>query len=312
MRTEMKREPVTEPRASSFVSLMSGWVQQAMESFFATQRILIDVAMRQNATAMKTMRESVSDAEHSPTSMLTELAVEGTSNFIESQRILLDLAKEENELILDGVKERVNTSNTAVSMVNLMRRTVDNFVAMQQEFLTIASKQTQGWLHDTKTGKSHNGSRMIDLAKEGMENFVQTQKKFLDAISEETTRATSKGERRMKAAAKTEIPVLARESVNALVNAQKKLLDVAAQQMKTNMNMATRATEMTMPMRLPIAKLTGEGVKSFVDAEKALIDNMMKANQPRPKVVEVHRVKVTRRRTPKRRRRAPKTMTAKA
>ena len=102
MRAETKREPMTEPRPSSFVSLLSGWVQQAMESFFATQRILIDVAMRQNASTMKAMRDTLTDPENSPTSMLTELAVEGTSNFVESQRILLDLAKEENELIFNG------------------------------------------------------------------------------------------------------------------------------------------------------------------------------------------------------------------
>jgi hypothetical protein len=312
MRAEVKREPMTEPRPSSFVSLMSGWVQQAMESFFATQRILIDVAMRQNASTMKAMRESLSDSEHSPTSMLTELVVEGTSNFIESQRVLLDLAKEENELILNGVKERIHGSTPAVSMVNVMRRSVDNFVAMQQEFLTIASKQTQGWLHDSKAGKRYDGNRLIELAREGMENFVHTQKKLLDVISEETTHATSKGERTMKPRTKTEVTVLARESVNALVNAQKKLLDVASQQMKTSMKMATRATEATMPMRLPIAKLTGEGVKSFIDAEKALIDSMTKANQPRAKVVEVNRAK-TARRAPKRRSRPRgKTMAATA
>ena len=32
-----------EPPASTFLSLLSGWVQQGVESFFATQRVLIDV-----------------------------------------------------------------------------------------------------------------------------------------------------------------------------------------------------------------------------------------------------------------------------
>jgi hypothetical protein len=34
--------PATYERPSSFVSLLSGWVQQGVESFFATQRILVD------------------------------------------------------------------------------------------------------------------------------------------------------------------------------------------------------------------------------------------------------------------------------
>ncbi len=286
MKADVKREAI-EPRPSSFVSLLSGWVQQAMESFFATQRILVDVAMRQNSSMMKAMREGISHPEHSPTSILNELAVEGTTNFVEVQRILLDLADKENEILMNGVRERVHNSRAAVSMTDLIRRSTENFVAMQQEFLTIASRQTQGWLHDAKSGKRYDGSRLIDLAREGMENFVHTQKKLLDVISEETTKASSKGERTMKPAAKTEISGLARQSVNALVEAQKKLLDVAAQQMKTNLKMVTKASEVAIPMRLPIAKLTGEGVRSFVDAEKALIDSMTKARQSRAQVTEV-------------------------
>ncbi len=309
MRAEPKRAPQVEPRPSSFVSLLSGWVQQAMESFFATQRILIDVAMRQNSNTIKAMRDSLSHPEHSPTSMLSELAVEGTSNFIEAQRILLDLANKENEIIMDGIKERVHSSKPALAMANVMRRSADNFVAMQHEFLTIASKQTEGWLHDAKAGKRYEGSRLIDAAREGMENFVHTQKKLLDVISEETAHVTGKGERTTKPVTKTEMTTLARESVNALVDAQKKLLDVAAQQMKTNLKMATRASEATIPMRLPIAKLTGEGVKSFVDAEKALIDSMMKGKEGRGKVVEV-RKKVIRRSA--KRSRSGRTMAASA
>lgn len=281
MRSERKHEPITaQPRPSSFVSLLSGWVQQAMESFFATQRILIDVAMRQNANTMKAMRESLSDPEHSPASLLTELAVEGTANFIEAQRILLDLAQEENELLMNGVKERVSGSNTAVAMTNLMRRSVENFVAMQQEFLTIAGKQSQNWLHDMKAGKSYDSNRLVELVREGMENFVSTQKKLLDVIGEETARATGgKEPRTAKPTKKTELSVLARESSNALIEAQKKLLDVAAHQMKSNLQLATRAKNVAMPFRLPLAKITGEGVKSFIDAEKALIDSMVKPAQ---------------------------------
>lgn len=42
--------PRTHHGESSFVSLLSGWAQQGVQSFFATQRILLDLAMRQNAS----------------------------------------------------------------------------------------------------------------------------------------------------------------------------------------------------------------------------------------------------------------------
>src|SRR5438270_6603034 len=80
----------------TFVSLLSGWVQQGVESFFATQRILVDIAMRQNSAATKTIREGIFDPDHSPVTILTDLAMEGTSSFVEAQKILLHLAQQEN------------------------------------------------------------------------------------------------------------------------------------------------------------------------------------------------------------------------
>ncbi len=40
----IKHGPITHPaRESSFVSLLSGWVQQGVENLFATQRIMVDL-----------------------------------------------------------------------------------------------------------------------------------------------------------------------------------------------------------------------------------------------------------------------------
>ena len=271
-------DPMAHARPSSIVSLLSGWVQQGMESFFATQRILVDVAMRQNASAMKAMRESLSDPEHSPVALLTELVVEGTANYIDAQRILLDLVQQENNLLMEGVKERVIGSNPATAMVNLVRRSVDGFVDMQHEFLTMASKHSQTWMENAQHGKPFDKDHLVEVAREGMENFVNVQKKFLDVIAEETTLATGDKAERPGKGKKKEIAAVARESANALIDAQKKLLDVAAAQMKTNLKVANRSADMLAPFRLPIAKLTGEGVKTFVDAEKAMIDSVMKRN----------------------------------
>jgi hypothetical protein len=285
MKNEVARESsAPDARPSSFVSLLSGWVQQGMESFFATQRILLDVAMRQNASVMKSLRENLSDPQSSPVTLLSELAVEGTSNFIEAQRVLLDLAQRENEIVMGGIKERVVGSVPAVAFTDLVRRSIDTFVEMQQDFLTIAGKQSQGWLEAAKAGKPYDRSYMIDLAKDGMENFVRAQKKFLDVIAEETEKATGNKPLHLpKDMKKTELTKLAGQAASAFVDAQKKLLDVASQQVKVNLQVVGRASEMFTPFRVPLASLTGEGVKSFVDAEKALIDSMMKKDEPKRK-----------------------------
>ena len=47
--------------------------------------------------------------------------------------------------------------------------------------------------------------------------------------------------------------------------------------MNVNLKAATKTFSMLAPSRLlPIANLTGEGVKSFVNAEKSLIESMIK------------------------------------
>ena len=270
-------KPVTHTHPSSFLTLLSGWVQQGVESFFATQRIFVDLAMRQNAMAMKSLREGLSDPEHSPIAILTEMAVEGTSSFIEAQRILLNLAQQQNEIFLNGLKERVAGSGPACAATDLVRRSVDTFIGMELDFLKLTSKQTMEWLDAAGKGK-YAPTHVVDLAREAMDTFVHAQKKFLDVITEETTRLTStKPGKAAKAVKKTELAKLARDASNAFIEAQKKLLDVAGQQMNVNLKAAVKAMDLLTPSRLlPLANITGENIRSFVDAEKGVIEHMVK------------------------------------
>jgi len=271
-----KSGPATH-NPSSFLTLVSGWVQQGVENVFATERVIADLAMRKSADAMKSLREGASAPEHSPVAILTELTVEGTSSFIEAQRILLNLAQHENDIVMGGVKERVSASVPATATTDLVRRTIDTFIGMHQEFLKITSKQTLDWLEHAGKGK-YGGTHAVDLAREAMGNFVDAQKKFLDVVAQETTRMTSgKSEKATKVVKKTELAKLAHDASNAFIEVQKKLLDIAGQQMNVNLKAATRALEVLRPFRLlPMANVTGEGVKRFVDAEKAMIASIIK------------------------------------
>lgn len=296
--------PNRHPQPSSFLSLLTGWVQQGVESLFATQRVLVDVAMRQNAIAMKSLREGLSDPEHSPVALLTELAVEGTSSFAEAQRILLNLAEEENDLLLNGFRERVAGSTPALAMTDLVRRSIDTFLGMQHEFLKLTSKQTVSWLESVKAGKGFDATSLVDLARDGMDHFVHAQQKFLDIVAQETTRATSGKQATMSKAKMTEMSKLAREATNAFIDAQKKMLDVIAQQMTVNLKSATKVIDMLSPTRLiPMASFTGDGVKNFVTAEKALIDNIVKPH---------HKAHIVKMRKPAKKRPARKVTMARA
>ena len=290
--TESRTHPKEPP---SFVDVLSGWAQQGVANFFATQRILLDVAMRQNASALHLLREQLTDPRHSRTKALTELTGERVTNFIEAQKVLLDLAQQQNKIVMRGVKERVGASATASATTDLLRRSIESFIDMPREFLDIADRQTHTWLEAAKAGKPFKGEQLIELAREGTENFVRAQKRFLDVVAEETQRAT--GEKRTNGAGKkvqpTELSELARQAVESFIDAQKKLFDVAGHQMNVNVKALGRAAGLVKPLPFaPWADLTREGVKSYVDASKALMDVMLKGrNEPKHETKTERRAK---------------------
>jgi len=219
--------------------------------------------------------------DESPLAILTELAVEGTSSLVEAQRTLINLAQQENEIVLNGVRERIGGFLPAVAMTDLVRRSLDTLFGVQQELLTTASKQTLEWLQSERAGKGRSATQLVEFAREGVETFTRAQKRFLEVVAQETEKVTSgKREYENKGVKKAELARLAHEAGNAFIEAQKRLLDVMGQQMSVNLDAATRTMEMMSPSRLvPVANVTSEGVRNFVNAETSLIGSIIKPNR---------------------------------
>jgi hypothetical protein len=251
--------------------------------------------MRQNANVMHALRQQLTDPHHSPTALLSEVAGEGMTNFLEGQKVLLNLGKQQHELLMTGVKERIGDWPAAHAMTDLLRRSVETFIHMQEEFLKIAGKQTHTWVEAAKAGKPFHGEPLMELAREGMENFVKAQKQFLDVIVEETAKATGskKANGAVKKIRKTELSELARQATESFIDAQKKLVDVAGKQVNANVKTAGKSLDLLRPFPfLPLAELTREGVKSYVDAQKALMDVVVKPPaRSKPAYTGEHRVK---------------------
>jgi len=227
---------------------------------------------------MHSLRQQFSDPQHSPTTLLGEVAGEGVINFIEGQKVLLELGLRQHEILMTGVRERIPDHRAARAVADLLRRSVETFIHMQHEFLKIAGKQTQAWVEAAKAGKPYQSKLLAELASEGMENFVHAQKKFMDVIADETAKATgSKHSNGFKKVKKTELSALARQATETFIDAQKKLVDLAGQQMNASVKTAGKALELLKPFPfVPFTDLTREGVKSYVDAQKALMDVMAK------------------------------------
>ncbi|MFZ0806694.1 MAG: hypothetical protein WAN03_10950 [Candidatus Sulfotelmatobacter sp.] len=300
----VKQESVPS-HAPSLVSMLSGWGQQGVQTLFATQRVLLDLAMRQNASVMHAVRQQLSDPHRSPTAILSEVAEEGMTTFLEGQKVLLELGKQQNEILLEGVKDRVGDCPRRRAMVDMLRRSIDTFIDMHEAYLKMASHQTHSWLESAKAGKPYQPEHVMDLATDAMENFAKAQKRFLDVVAEETAIVTS-GKQTNGAGRKLkpkEISELARQAMDSFVEAQKRLVDVGGRQMNAGARTAGKAMDMLKPFPLvPLNELTREAVKSYVDAQKALMEVMVKtANKPKTAVPE---------RGPKRRGRAAKAAAA--
>jgi hypothetical protein len=278
-----KTVPAREP---SSISMLAGWLKQGTESFFASQRILMDLVMRQNAHTIAAFQGRLVEARNITSTAVTEMTGEGISNFIAAQRVLLNLAQRENEILTTVVKERIGGPAPVAAITDLFSRGVDTVIGMQQHLLTLAARQTDEWIDATKSGEPFEGIQLTALARESMETFVRSQKKFLDVLAEETAHATGKetNGKSHAPAHKTELTELARQSAEAYIDAQKKLLDVAAQQMKVN---AKTAKEAIGAMNLLPVETFGELVRhtmeGLVESEQELLNVVVKPPHQAPK-----------------------------
>jgi hypothetical protein len=271
-----KTEPVREP---SPLSMLAGWLRQGTENFFASQRVLMDLVMRQNAQTISAFQERLVEARNVAGAAVTEMAGEGISNFIAAQRVLLNLAQRENEILSTAVRERTGGWAPAAAITDLFSRGVETVIGMQQHFLTLAARQTDEWIDATKSGEPFAGIHLTALARESMETFVRSQKKFLDVLAEETAHATNG--KVHSAAKKTELTELARQSAEAYIDAQKKLLDVATQQLKVNAKTAREAIGAMNPLPAEaLGQLARNTVEGFVESQEAFLKMMAKTAKP--------------------------------
>ncbi len=270
-----KTVPAREP---SPISMLAGWLRQGTESFFASQRILMDLVMRQNAHTISTFQGRLVEARNIAGAAVTEMAGEGISNFIAAQRVLLNLAQRENEILTTAVKERIGGPAPLGAMTDLFSRGVDTVIGMQQHFLTLAARQADEWIDATKSGEPFEGIHLSALARESVETFVRSQKKFLDVLAEETAVATGKATNgKAGVSKKTELTELARQSAEAYIDAQKKLLDVATQQLKVNAKTTREAIVAMNPFSADtLSELAKHTVDTFVESQQALLNLMVK------------------------------------
>jgi len=268
--------PAESSASADILSLFTAWMNQGIESFSATQRIFEDVAMRQSAMVATTAQKGMNNLDSSA-SILAELAVRGTSSFIEAQKILLNLAQQENDILTNAIEQRIGKSATRIAAAELMRRTLDTFIRLQQEFLKTTSRQFEALLQAASHGTLPQRREVVQLARQEVEKFVEAQSKFLDLVAQAVTKGTRGKRQPMTKAQNTALSKLAHQATTAFIEAQKRMLSVFSEQMKVNLKAASQTMRVISNDGLvPITSLTREGLQNFMAAEKALLDALVK------------------------------------
>jgi hypothetical protein len=250
---------------------LAQWARHGMETFVASQKILLDLAAQQNSLAIGFVRERLAFSPFKPITGIMELAGHGLSNFIAAHKILLDLAAEENALFLQSVRDGLNLSGTPAILTDTMREGVQEFVDMQKKFLKLVEDQSMAAVEALKEGKPYEGKKLGEVTREGLENFVHTQKRFLDLVAE----AAGYNGRTHKFA-RRKVSAMAKEGVDKFVEAQKDLLDVAARQIEATMKAAGEIMQPPVEPSTSLTDIARRSMDNFIHAQKSLLDVVTK------------------------------------
>src|ERR1022692_4443509 len=159
---ENERKSITAAQTSEPASTLAHWARQGMESFVATQKILLDLAAQQNSLTLGFVRERVNFSPLRPLTGMVDMAGQSMANVVAAQ----------NALMQTGVKEGLGLSGMPAAMTDAIREGVNAFVAMQKKFLDMVNQQSQAAVEAIKEGKPFEGKDLAEITRESVENFV--------------------------------------------------------------------------------------------------------------------------------------------
>jgi len=267
------------------------WTRQALESFVAAQKILLELTAQQNALVIGLVREQVNKPRPWPGKGIVRMADHGVGGVTGAGKVLIDLAEGENALVTDGVKDGLGLTAMGGLVADLVRRRVDAFLDMLKHLLDAVAEQ----IHDLAEAYEQEKdlmpvSRMKQLARISLERFVETEKKFLDEVAQEVKAVAEAGRQGRKAPDRSKVLTrLARQSVDHFIDAQRKLVAIAIEQIEAASQSeeeraaAAKAAEAARAeLRQTIADLTQKSVENLVSAQKSLLDLAIKPIKAAP------------------------------
>ena len=242
----MTATKTAEIRNSFSIGLLSQWIGQGVDTLWATQRVLLDLVVRQNASAAAVLREMLSNSLPFRGGFLTQLAGEGMSGVVCAQQILLEAAVRQNEILITALRDRAEDSRVEAA-VNMLEGCTEIFVSMQQELLSIARNQAGVWAESPDSGKHTGDKDPAAVVGKVMENLARRHEELLRAVWDGTASLFASGRKKGTRLARTEVTELVRQSADSLIDMHKKLLDLAGKQLDAILKTAGRIFDFAPP-----------------------------------------------------------------
>jgi hypothetical protein len=262
------------------------WTRQAVQSFVAAQKILMELTAQQNALVIGLVREQVKRRRGRPGKSLARMAGRSVTGVTGAGKVLLDLAEGETTVVVEGMKDGLRLSAVGGMIANLVRHRVDALLDLVKHLLDAVADQISAIVDSYGNDEAlMAGSRMKQLARTALERFVETEKKFLDAVALEVRSVTEPGRAGRKAVPDRSkvLTKLAKQSVDQFIEAQKKLAALAIEQIEAaseteeeRVEAAKAAEEAKAELRATLAELTQKSVENLVSAQKSLLDLAIK------------------------------------
>jgi hypothetical protein len=201
-------------------------VGKSVQNFMEAQRVLLDIAARENHIIVDGLRPGFSGT---PAEGLAEVVRRGIDNFIAAQKLFLDQFEEHTEGTIADYKAGKGFDKDRLA--ELAKAGVKDFLDSQKRFIGIIEDEM---ISDKKRAQIDPAKRvdMFAMAQHSVDALVEAEKRLLDLVSSQVeldvkfvreVMATRPDERRT-----TTMPELMKKSVDSFVAAQKALVDLAS------------------------------------------------------------------------------------
>src|SRR5260370_11049268 len=199
---------------------------EGISNFIAAQRVLLNLAQRQNEIVTTVVKERVGGP--APVAAVTDLFSRGVDTVIGMQQHFLTLAARQADAWIDATK--AGEPFEGIHLTALARESMETFVRSQKKFLDVLAEETAH-----ATGKDTNGkhapskkTELTELARQSAEAYIDAQKKLLDVATQQL-KVNAKTPREA-IAAMNPLPAetlgeLARHTVEGVVESQQSLLN---------------------------------------------------------------------------------------